>query len=147
MIDTKYDESKCSSVDRNLASTTGTSPVGFESSSPTAATLSPIHDANQEWEVRKIIGKEYVDGVLHYLVEWCPTLEPQHSLGHAKELVDKFESQLRGHRGVRGGRRGLGLKIKKQMALESDASRGHQQKKRRGRPLKRKRDWNLKKIK
>ena len=32
--------------------------------------------------------------MLNYLVEWCPTLEPQHSLGHAKELMDKFESQL-----------------------------------------------------
>jgi hypothetical protein len=72
-----------------------------ESASPTAPKLSPIHDANHEWEVRKVIGKEYVDGVLNYLVEWCPTLEPQHSLGHAKELVDKFESQLRAHRGPR----------------------------------------------
>ena len=28
------------------------------------------------------------------LVECCPTLEPQHSLEHAKELVDEFEAQL-----------------------------------------------------
>jgi hypothetical protein len=59
------------------------------------------------------------------LVEWCPTLKPQHSLGHAKELVDKFESQLRRHRGTKSGRRGVGLKIKKQMALESDVFDGH----------------------
>jgi hypothetical protein len=146
-MDTKYDESKCSSEDRNLASTARTSPVMFESASPTAPKLSPIHDANEEWEVQRIIRKEYVDGVLHYLVEWCPTLEPQHSLGHAKELVDEFESQLRGHRGTKSGRGGLGLKIKKQMALESDAFGGHQQKKRRGRPVKRKRDWNRQQIK
>jgi hypothetical protein len=27
-----------------------------------------IGDANQKWEVRKLIGKEFGDGVLHYLV-------------------------------------------------------------------------------
>jgi hypothetical protein len=62
-MDTKYDQSKCSFVDRNLASTARTSPVMFESASLTAPKLSPIHDADEEWEVRKIIGKEYVDGV------------------------------------------------------------------------------------
>jgi hypothetical protein len=137
-MDTTYDESKCSSEDRNLASKARTSPVMFESASPTAPKLSPIHNADEEWEVRKIIGKEYVDGVLHYLVEWCPTLEHQHSLGHAKELVDKFESQLRAHRGTKSRRRSVGLKIKKQMALESDVFDGHQQKKRRGRRRKQK---------
>lgn len=29
--------------------------------------------------------------VLHYLVEWSPTLEPRDLLGHARELVDEFE--------------------------------------------------------
>lgn len=53
-----------------------------------------MDDANQEWEVRKAIGKEYVDGMLHYLVEWCLTLRTQHSLGYAKQLVDKFEARL-----------------------------------------------------
>ena len=47
--------------------------------------------AKQDWEVRKIIGKEDISGVLHYLVEWSPTLAPGHLLGHAKELVDKFK--------------------------------------------------------
>jgi hypothetical protein len=51
-----------------------------------------VIDDNQDWEARKIIGKEDVDGVLHYLVEWCPTLVPKHLLGHAKELVDDFEA-------------------------------------------------------
>ena len=118
MIDTKYDESKCSSVGRNLASF-------IEYASLTVPKPSLIHDANREWEVRKIIGKEYVDGMLHYLVEWCPTLEPQHSLGYAKELVDKLKSQLRAHRGTKSGSRVLGLKIKKQIALESDIFGGY----------------------
>jgi hypothetical protein len=60
-----------------------------------------MDEANQKWEVRKVISKEYVEGVLHNLAEWCPTLEPQHSLGHAKELVDEFEAQLRAHRGAK----------------------------------------------
>jgi len=51
-------------------------------------------DDNQDWEVRKIIGKEDVDGVRHYLVDWSPTLVPEHWLGHAKELVDGFEARL-----------------------------------------------------
>jgi hypothetical protein len=87
-----------------------------------------MDDANQEWEVRKAIGKEYVDGMLHYLVELCPTLEPQHSLGYAKELVDKFEARLQAPRGAKSGRKGLGLKIKKQAVVEPDASGGQQQK-------------------
>jgi hypothetical protein len=97
-----------------------------------------MDDLSQEWEVSKIIGKRYVEGVLHYLVEWCPTLEPEHSLGHATELVDKFEAQLRAHHGAKSGREGLGLKIKYQAAVETDTSGGQQQKKRRGRPQKQK---------
>lgn len=49
-------------------------------------------DANQDWEVRRIIGKEDVDGVLHYLVDLYPKVVLKHSLGHAEELVDKFEA-------------------------------------------------------
>jgi hypothetical protein len=94
-----------------------------------------IEDDNQDWEVRKIIGREHVDGVLHYLVEWCPTLEPEHSLGHAKELVDEFEAQLRVLRGVKSGRGELGLKVRKHMTLESNRS-GLPQQRRRGRPRK-----------
>jgi hypothetical protein len=52
----------------------------------------------------KFIGREDVDGVLHYLVEWCPTIEPEYSLEHANELVDEFEAQLPAQRGVKSGR-------------------------------------------
>jgi hypothetical protein len=68
--------------------------------------------------------------VLHYLVEWCPTLEPEHSLGQAKELVDEFEAQLRAQRKVENGRRG------EQAAVEAAVSGSPQQKRRRGRPSK-----------
>lgn len=50
-------------------------------------------NAKQDWEVRKIIGKEDIDGVL----------PPEHSLGHVKELVDKFEAQLRAQREANNG--------------------------------------------
>lgn len=106
MEDTRQVESKRSSIERERASTSRVLPAMLESASPGKPKLSPeeMDDVNQEWEVRKIIGKEYVDGVLHYLVEWCPTLEPEHSLGHAAGLVDKFESRLRVHCGAKSGR-------------------------------------------
>ena len=51
-------------------------------------------DADKEWEIRDIIGKEDVDGVVHYLVEWNPTLVPKYALKNAKEMVNKFEARL-----------------------------------------------------
>ena len=50
-------------------------------------------DANQEWDMREITGKEDIDGVLHYLVEWCPTLVPKDSMGYGQELVAEFEAR------------------------------------------------------
>ena len=50
-----------------------------------------------------------------------PTLEAQHSMGHSKELVDKFEAQLRVYRGAKSGREGLGLKRSEHIAVEADA--------------------------
>lgn len=94
-------------------------------------------NAEQDWDVRKIIGREDVNGVPQHLVEWCPTLETEHSLGHAMELVHEFEAQLEAQRRVKGGRWGLGSKIKKQVVVEADTP-GGQQKKRRGRPRKQK---------
>lgn len=31
--------------------------------------------------------------MLHFVVEWCPALQPIHSLKHGKELVDEFEAR------------------------------------------------------
>jgi hypothetical protein len=136
--DAKDDDSESTAIDSILASTARTTPDVFESVSRTAHHLCPdvIDDANQDWEVRKIIGREHVDGVLHYLVEWCPTLEPEHSLKHAQELVGEFEAQLLEQRSVKSGRRGLGLKARQQTTVEADAWCGQQRKKKRGRPRK-----------
>ena len=52
-------------------------------------------DDNQEWGIRDIFGKEDIDGVVHYLVDWNVTLVPKYALNKAKGLVDKFEARLR----------------------------------------------------
>jgi hypothetical protein len=53
-----------------------------------------VVDADPDWEVRYILGKKVVDGKVHYLVDWCPTLVLEDTLGDAKKLVDKFEARL-----------------------------------------------------
>ncbi|KAH6661857.1 hypothetical protein B0J14DRAFT_663139 [Halenospora varia] len=94
-----------------------------------------VIDSDQQWDVSRIIGKEDVDGVLHYWVAWCETLEPEHSLGHAKELVDKFEARLLAKREVKNGQKKPGLKRRENAVVGADAS-AQQQKRRRGRPRK-----------
>lgn len=122
------------SVD-NLASTARTTPDVFESAFLTKSQLSPdVNETSRDWEVREVIGKEYVDGVLHYMVKWCSTLEPVHSLEHAKELVDEFEARLRARRKDKEGRVQLGLKRGGQSVMGADVSGGQQQKRPRGWP-------------
>lgn len=55
---------------------------------------------------RKIIGKEVVNDVLYYWVRWAETLEPEHSLGDAKE-IDSGQVRSLALR-LRSGRRGPG---------------------------------------
>lgn len=99
------------SVDSKPASNARTAPAAFESPPPTEPKLAAqVIGANQDWEVRQIIGKEDVDGVLHYLVDWSATLVPEYSLGHAKELVEEFEARLLAQRRVKNGRGGTDLK-------------------------------------
>jgi hypothetical protein len=74
--------------------------------------------------------------VPHYLIDWVPTLLPKHSLENLKEIVDKFEAQLRAQRPVKNGRGGPGLKRGKRAVIQAGASGGPQQKRRRGRPRK-----------
>jgi hypothetical protein len=119
------------STDNDLASTAETTPT-FEYTRQTEPPLCPqVIGADQDWEIRKIVGKEDIDGVLHYLVEWSPTLLPEHALGQAKELVDKFEARLRAQREANKGRGGQGLKRGDRAVVG-----GRQQKRPRGRPRK-----------
>jgi hypothetical protein len=124
------------SVDSEPASTPGTPSAAFKPALPTEL-ATQLLDANQDWEVRKIIGKEDINGVPHYLVDWHPTLVPEHSLGDAKELVDKFEARLRAQREAKN-EGGPGLKRGERVVVEADGLGGQQQKKRRGRARKQK---------
>jgi hypothetical protein len=57
-------------VEDNLTSTARTTPEISVSSSLRKPQLSlELEDTSQDWEVREVIGKEYVHGVLHYIVE------------------------------------------------------------------------------
>ena len=67
--------------------------------------VAEVTDGKQEWEISNIIGKEVVDGEVHYLVEWSATLVPKCELGKAKVLVDKFEARLQAHCRQGGGKR------------------------------------------
>lgn len=138
--DTKYEDFICSCIEGQPVSTSRTSPATLESAclGRLQSSSGEIEDVDQEWEVRKVIGKEYVDGVPHYLVEWCPTLEPQHSLRHAKELVDEFEVQLEARRVAKDGSKGLYLKMKRRVVAVPDLSRRQQKKKQQGRLRKQK---------
>ena len=53
-----------------------------------------VTGADQEWEIRSIIGRQKVDGVVQYWVEWEPTWMPESELMGARELVDEFEARL-----------------------------------------------------
>jgi hypothetical protein len=142
----RADGSESISVDENVVSTARTTPVVFESASLTKLQSCQVTDTNRYWEVRKIIGKEYVDGVLHYLVEWCPTLEPVYLLEHAKELVNEFEARLAALRMDKERRKEPGVKRDGQSVIAagkplrhpSDVSGGQEKKRRRGRPRKQK---------
>jgi hypothetical protein len=115
--------------DRTLSSSANGEPAGttratpaYEPTPPTEPQLClQVIDDDQDWEVRQIIGKEEVDGVLHYMVDWHPTLIPEESLGHAKELVDKFEARLQSQRRVKSGQRGPGLKRGERAVAKADA--------------------------
>lgn len=125
-----------SSPDSSAASTARTTPAS-ESAPPAKPQLClELSDANQDWEVRQIIGREDVDGMLHYMVDWRPTLVPEHALGYANEMVDKFEARLRTLRRVKNGRVGPNLKRGEQVVVQANASGGLQQKRRRGWPRK-----------
>jgi hypothetical protein len=101
--------------------------------------VTEVTDGEQEWDIRDIIGKEVVDGEVHYLVEWSATLVPKYDLGKAKVLVDKFEAQLRAQCRQRVGERRGRLpppKAGKHAIAGARATGKTQQKKGRGRPQK-----------
>src|ERR1700733_6287400 len=61
-----------------------------------------VADNKQEWEIYDIVGKEDVDGVLHYWVQWSVTLVPKYEMGKARDLVARFEAGLRAQHKEKG---------------------------------------------
>jgi hypothetical protein len=101
--------------------------------------VAEVANGKQEWEIEDIVGKEDVDGVVHYLVEWRATLMPKYELGKAKSLVEKFEARLRAQGRQRGRKRRGRLHPSmagKQVDVGARAAGKMQEKKRRGRPRK-----------
>jgi hypothetical protein len=85
-----------------------------------------VTDADQEWEIRSIIGRQKVDGVVQYWVEWEPTWMRESELGGARELVDEFEARLQARGENQGGQGG------------ADPGAKEKPKRQRGRPPKKK---------
>ncbi|KAI9765646.1 MAG: hypothetical protein M1840_007203 [Geoglossum simile] len=65
---------------------------------------------NGEWRIHGIIGKEVIDGVLHYCVDWEPTMLPENDLRGAWCMVQEFEAkeQARGKGGDSRKRKQVG---------------------------------------
>ncbi len=53
-----------------------------------------VTDAGQEWEIYSIIGRQKVNSVVQYWVEWEPTWMLESELIGARELVHEFEAWL-----------------------------------------------------
>ena len=101
--------------------------------------VAEVANDKQEWEICDIVGKEDVDGVPHYWVQWCITLVPKSKMGKARALVARFEAGLRAQRSQRCGKYRERLppsKAGKQAAAGVSATGQTQEKKRRGRPRK-----------
>ena len=101
--------------------------------------VAEVANDKQEWEICDIVGKEDVDGVPYYWVQWSITLVPKSEMGKARALVARFEAELRAQRKQKGGKgrgRLLPSKAGKQAAAGVRGTGQTQEKKRRGRPRK-----------
>ena len=66
----------------------------------------------EEWEIRKIIGKRRVGKGYKYRVRWRDTWLPRNELGNARRLLQEFKARSRAQRddkGARPSRAGRGL--------------------------------------
>jgi hypothetical protein len=85
-----------------LARNPSTIPAPDEPEMPEQA-VEVVND-KQEWEICDIIGKEDVDGVPHYWVQWSATLVPKYEMGKARALVARFEARHGAQRKQKGGK-------------------------------------------
>ncbi|KAM0184594.1 hypothetical protein ACHAPC_005685 [Botrytis cinerea] len=66
--------------------------------------IAQVSDASCEREFYNIIGKEDIDGEVHYLVDWTPTLIRGEILKEAKAqpLIDRFETRCQSQKAALG---------------------------------------------
>merc|ERR1711939_1182136 len=59
-----------------------------------------VEDVFRDREFHGVLGKEYIDGEVHYLVDWVPTLVRRHVLQKAKaqSLISRFEASCEAQR-------------------------------------------------
>ncbi|KAF8853004.1 hypothetical protein BDZ45DRAFT_93283 [Acephala macrosclerotiorum] len=59
-----------------------------------------VEDVFRDREFHGVLGKEYIDGEVHYLVDWVPTLVRGHVLHKAKAqpLISQFEASCEAQR-------------------------------------------------
>ncbi|KAH8659419.1 hypothetical protein BGZ61DRAFT_540230 [Ilyonectria robusta] len=50
---------------------------------------SDVH--SEEWDVRRIIGEKWVDGIKYYAFDWKPTWVPEHDAENAEELIQEWQ--------------------------------------------------------
>jgi len=91
-------------------------------------------EADMDWEVHDIEGREVVDSEVHFWVVWEPTLVPLHALENAKELIAKFEARCEAQLKLKCTQERPVSQPGSQVTVVCDAS--NPQKKRRGRPPK-----------
>ena len=127
------------SDDNNPSSASLSAPAASDSALGASRICPQFVDINQEWEYRKIIGEELVDGVSCYEIEWCSSLIPKASVKH-RELVAEYEARRARARARREpkGKRGVQPDLKHCSRVTGDANTmgGHPQKRPRGRPRK-----------
>jgi hypothetical protein len=93
--------------------------------------VAQVEDAYHEREFHNIIGREYINGEVYYMVDWVPTLVRGHVLRKAKAqpLISSFEARCQSYK---EGGKGHG----DDRSNGYGATDGTQQRKRRGRPRK-----------
>ena len=54
-----------------------------------------VKDVSRELEFHSILGKNYIDGELHYMVDWVPTLVRGHVLRKSQVplLISRFKAR------------------------------------------------------
>ncbi|KAH7111913.1 hypothetical protein B0J13DRAFT_614074 [Dactylonectria estremocensis] len=100
------DGEEIASMDQDFDSSISVSTTATYATSEHIEAAAAVSNIEMEWEIDgDLMGKEVIDGVVHYLVPWKPTLVPEHEIS-APELIRSFEKkfQVRTYKQVKGAR-------------------------------------------